>query len=235
MKKIFCILVLSFLLFASEALAYGHHFDDIASGGPYVATRKRIQNFAGKFKLAEEDVKKPMMLVIHNGFGDQPGFEWLRIFLCGDIKTNLDKYEEPEGDLIFDQNYVQQHTITLDITDLVQEGVNTILIEGKGRKGACLSWTLNSTISPELSPINPTETFAGAKLTLSGKGFSLDKNENQVTINDRELEVVSSSRGNLTVKIPETIKSGEGNLVVTTHGIKSKPYTLLVKVKPNSH
>lgn len=234
LSKIFILFTIAVLLssLGSKGYCYGHHYKGIATGGPFVAKRKRVQSFAAKFRLSAEEAKKPMMLIVHNGFGDKPGFEWLRIFLCGDINTNLDKYEEPQGDLVFDDNYVQKHTISIDITDLVEEGTNTIYIEGKGKKGSVLSWTLNSTVSPTLAPLNPSETFLGAKLTLSGRGFSQDKDENVVSLQGRKLKILSASRGKLTVAVPTNLKPGPSKLTISTNGIESKSIPVNIKPTP---
>jgi hypothetical protein len=214
--------------------AYAHQMEPVAQGGPYVAKRKHVERFAGKFSLEADDVQKPMILTLHNGFSDNPGFNWLRVFLCDDINIqNFDRYEEPHGDLIYDENYVQRHTITLDITDLVKEGVNTVYIEGKGPRGAVLSWTLNGALSPELSPINPTVTHPGARLTLTGKGFSHDTDENQVFIGESKVKVLSSSRSRLTLEIPKNLKTGKQVMKIVVNGVSSAPFELTVKTAPN--
>lgn len=216
-----------------SAIAYTHSMEAIADGGPYRAKRKRIERFAGKFKLEAQDVHKPMVLTLHNGFSEKPGFNWLRVFLCGDINIrNFDRYEEPHGDLIFDENYVQMHTISLDITDLVKEGVNTVYIEGKGPGGAVLSWTLNGAVSPEFSPINPSLTHQGARLTLTGRGFSHDLDENIVYAGDQKLKVLSASRGRLTVEIPFSLNPGKVSLKASVNGVPSEPFSILVKATP---
>lgn len=228
------LVLLSFIILFSNsiypAFGYGHQMKSIASGGPFVAKRKWTQHFAGKFTLTANESKKPMTLVLHNGFGENPGFKWLRVFLCGDIATNLGKFEDPQGDLIFDENYIQKHTISLNITDLVQEGVNTIYVEAIGKKGSVLSYSVFSTISPQLAAINPTKTHQGAKLTLTGKGFSSDASENKVSADGQEFEVVSTSRTRLTFRVPLNMKPGRAILKVTTHGIDSE--VLPIEVLP---
>lgn len=227
------ILVSSLLaLFMAPSFAFDSGMKSIAQAGPFVAKRKRIQAFADKFSLTANQAKKPMMLVLHNGFSDSPGFEWLRVFLCGDISTKLDKYEEPTGDLIYDENYVQKNTISLDITDLVKPGVNTIYIEGKGKKGSIISWTINTSISPSLAPVNPTKTHQGAKMTFVGKGFSHDPKENTVMLDGRNLEVTQATRTRLTVRIPEDAPTGKGLITIKTKGIESEATPIEVLPTP---
>ena len=205
----------------------------VAEGGPYEASRKRVEQFTGKFQLSAADVKKPMTLTFHNGFSDKPGFNWLRIFLCGDIDTSsFGKYEEPQGDLIVDENYVQQHTLSVDITDLVDPGVNTIYIEAQGPKGAVLSWTLNGAVSPQLSALNPTETHQGARLTLVGQGFSHDEGENDVYVGDLKADVIESTRSRLTIKVPVNAEPGKSTLKIVTRGVPSAILPLLIKATP---
>ena len=205
----------------------------VAEGGPYEASRKRVEHFTGKFQLSAADVKKPMTLTFHNGFSDKPGFNWLRIFLCGDIDTSsFGKYEEPQGDLIVDENYVQQHTLSVDITDLVDPGVNTIYIEAQGPKGAVLSWTLNGAVSPQLSALNPTETHQGARLTLVGQGFSHDEGENDVYVGDLKADVIESTRSRLTIKVPVNAEPGKSTLKIVTRGVPSAILPLLIKATP---
>lgn len=205
----------------------------VAEGGPYQASRKRVEHFTGKFQLSAADVKKPMTLTLHNGFSGQPGFNWLRVFLCGDIDTSsFGKYEEPQGDLIVDENYVQKHTLEIDITDLVEPGVNTIFIEAQGPKGAVLSWTLSGSVGPQLSALNPTETHQGARLTLVGKGFSHDEGENDVYIGDIKADVLESTRSRLTVKVPDNAEPGKATLKIVTRGVPSAILPLLIKATP---
>ncbi|MEZ4490231.1 MAG: IPT/TIG domain-containing protein [Cyanobacteriota/Melainabacteria group bacterium] len=174
-----------------------------------------------------------MTLTFHNGFSDKPGFNWLRIFLCGDIDTSsFGKYEEPQGDLIVDENYVQQHTLSVDITDLVDPGVNTIYIEAQGPKGAVLSWTLNGVVSPQLSALNPTETHQGARLTLVGQGFSHDEGENDVYVGDLKADVIESTRSRLTIKVPVNAEPGKSTLKIVTRGVPSAILPLLIKATP---
>lgn len=205
----------------------------VAEGGPYQASRKRVEHFTGKFQLSAADVKKPMTLTFHNGFSGKPGFNWLRVFLCGDIDTStFGKYEEPQGDLIVDENYVQKHTLEIDITDLVEPGVNTIYIEAQGPKGAVLSWTLSGSVSPQLSALNPTETHQGARLTLVGRGFSHDEGENDVYIGDLKADVLESTRSRLTVKVPDNSEPGKATLKIVTRGVPSAILPLLIKATP---
>ena len=228
------LLLLSTLLafLAAPVHAFESGMQSIASGGPFEAKRKRIESFGAKFTVSANQARKPMMLVLHNGFSDRPGFEWLRVFLCGDISTNLDKYEEPQGDLIYDENYVQQTTISLDITDLVREGVNTVYIEAKGRKGSIISWNVNTSVSPSLAPVNPGKTHQGAKMTFVGRGFSHDPQENQVKLDGLELEVTAASRTRLTVRIPADAPVGKGLITITTKGVKSEAIPVEVLPTP---
>ncbi|MBZ0186958.1 MAG: IPT/TIG domain-containing protein, partial [Candidatus Obscuribacterales bacterium] len=232
-KLLISLFVLLTFIVCSPEFAYANYaqVEDIATGGPYRANNRLIQRFSGKFSLSQTDVKRHMVLVLHNGFSDSPGYTWLRIFLCGDIDTSsLGAHEEPIGDLLLDENPVQRHVIRIDLTDLVSSGTNTIVIEGKGQKDALLTWSLEGAVEPQIAQLNPRKTRGGARLTLYGSGFSTDPDENQATFNGKPGKVVASSRSTMTIEVPNTLKEGQADLEITTNGLKSAPY--LINVEP---
>lgn len=223
------LLVITALLSPGAARAF--QVEDISSAGPFRASSRRIERFSMRFNLAASDVKRRMAVVIHNGFGDSPGFTWLRVFLCGDLNVaSLDRNEEPIGDLLLDEDPVQRQTIRLELTDLVKEGTNTLVIEGKGQKGAVLSLNLEGSVLPRIAALNPDRTRGGARLILSGTGFSPDPDENIVTVNGVKARTLASTRTSLTIEVPNTLKEGEADLEVTTNGLKSAPY--LIEIDP---
>mgnify|MGYP001233595526 CR=1 FL=1 len=228
--KIVPLLVVITALLSPNA-ARASQVEDISSAGPFRASSRRIERFSMRFNLAPADVKRHMAVVIHNGFGDSPGFTWLRVFLCGDVNVaSMDRNEEPIGDLLLDEDPVQRQTIRLELTDLVKEGTNTLVIEGKGQKGAVLSLNLEGAVLPKIAALNPDRTRGGARLVLSGTGFSPDPDENKVTVNGVKARTLASTRTSLTVEVPNTLKEGEADLEVTTNGLKSAPY--LIEIDP---
>lgn len=232
MKRILSALLLSLILcstgaaFALSTVAS----EQVATGGPYVGKSFRVNKFYGQFTLAALDVDKPYVLQIHNGYGGQSGFKWLRVFVGGDMDMKEIKHqEEPSADLVYDENYIERHTISIDLTGKVFEGVNTVIFEGEGPNKCVLSWSLEGQVSPQMAPLNPTAVQAGGRLTLSGKGFSLDPDENVVIISGHQAEVVSTSRTTLTVKVPEHVAPGTAKVIVLTNGVQSAPYSISVE------
>jgi len=188
-----------------------------------------MQRFASQFKVEHDDLNKPMTLVLHNGIGGRPGLNWVRVFIGPDLDlSRLKGAEEPSADLLFDESYLERHTVSIDLSDKVFEGTNTIILEGTGPKGGVISWVVEGPPTPALAPINPTSTQAGARLTLAGKGFSVDSGENKVTINGSNAEILSSTRNALTVKLPAHLGPGTVQIVVTTNNVKSAPYTISI-------
>jgi hypothetical protein len=209
--------------------------EEVATAGPFVATSKRMQRFYGQFKLAADDVMKPLTLVIHNGVGGSPGFNWLRALMGGDMDvSNVKGAEEPSADLLFDESYLERHTVTIDLTGKVFEGVNTLILEGTAPKGAVLSWVLQGPVTPEFAAINPTSASVGARLTLSGRGFSLDKAENHVSIGGRDAQMLYASRNSITVQVPPHLNEGQANVIVTTNNLTSAPYTISISKQADS-
>lgn len=207
--------------------------EEVATAGPFVANSKRMQRFFGQFKLDAADVMKPLTLVIHNGVGGTAGFNWIRALIGGDMNiTNVRGAEEPSADLVFDESYIERHTINIDLSGKVFEGVNTLILEGTAPKGAVMSWVLQGPLTPEFASINPTSASAGGRLTLSGKGFSLDPSENHVSIGGRDAQILYASRNSLTVKVPEHLGAGETDIVVTTNNVRSAPYAISVVKVP---
>lgn len=202
---------------------------EVAQGGPFTANSHRTQRFVSTFELNEHDVDRPFTLHIHNGFGGRPGFNWIRAFLGQDLElSGLGRAEEPSADLLFDESYIQRHTVTLDLTGKVFAGVNTLIIEGTAQKGAVLSWILEGPVPPELAAINPTSAQQGARLTLAGRGFSLDPGENKISIGGQTAELLNSTRTTVTIKVPAHINPGPANVVVTTNNIDSSPYSISI-------
>lgn len=203
---------------------------ELASGGPFKARSHNVERFSATFKLTADDTKRPLSIILYNGFGPTPGFNWLRVFLGGDINvSNLGHFDEPTGDLLFDENYLQRHVITLDVTDVAQPGINTLFIEGSGPKGATINWALQGAMDPIVMPLNPTVVIPGSRLLLHGKGFSTDPDENQVTIDGQSCQVLSATRSSLVVRVPQNLSGDKVRVVITTNGLEGDPFTLSVQ------
>ncbi len=206
---------------------------EMAQGGPYIASHMSVEKFGGSFTINESDLDRPMTVVIHNGINGTPGFYWLRVFLAGDIDVSrLQHFEDPVGDLLLDDNNVQRHTVSMDVSGQVQLGVNTIVIEGKGPKGATISWTLDGQVAPAVSALNPTNVQQGSRLLLYGSGFNPNASDNVVTFGGNEAEVLDSSHTTLTVKVPAHLPSGQHDVKVSSHGMWSQPYSMAVESTP---
>lgn len=203
--------------------------EEIASAGPFTATTRHRQRFYGQFKLNPNDVNKPLTLVIHNGIGNSPGFNWIRALIGSDMDiSHLRGADEPSADLVYDENYIQRHTVSIDLTGKVFSGVNTVIIEGAAPKGAVMSWVLQGPVTPEFASINPTTAQIGGRLTLAGRGFSVDPSENHVSIGGRDAQLLSATRNSLTVRVPSTLIEGHVDVIVTTNNVCSAPYTISV-------
>jgi hypothetical protein len=203
--------------------------EDIAVAGPFTLTRHSTQRFSAQFTLNADDLNKQITLVLHNGIGGSPGLNWVRVFHGPDMDLRgMNRAEEPSADLVYDQNYLQRHTVSIDLSDKLVEGVNTIILEGTGPKGGMISWVIEGPPTPEFAPINPTASQAGGRLTLSGKGFSADAGENKVTVNGCVVEILSATRNSLTVKLPWHATAGQAQVVVTTNNVSSAPYTISI-------
>lgn len=203
--------------------------EEIATGGPFFLTGHHMQRFSSEFKVDADDLNKQMTLVLHNGFGGRPGLNWVRVLHGPDMNLNgMKRAEEPSADLLFDENYLQRNTVSIDLSDKVFEGVNTIILEGTGPKGGVVSWVIEGPPTPEFAQINPTSSQLGGRLTLSGKGFSVDSSENRVTINGHDAEILAATRNSLTVKMPPHVTPGQAQIVVTTNNVSSAPYTISI-------
>ena len=203
--------------------------EDVATGGPFFLTGHSLQRFSAQFTVNADDLNKQMTLILNNGVGGKPGFNWVRVLHGPDMDlSSLSRAEEPSADLLYDQNYLQRHTVSIDLSDKVFEGVNTIILEGHGPKGGAVSWVIEAPPTPEFARINPTTAQAGGRLTLSGKGFSVDTSENKVTINGREADILMATRNSLTVKLPQHVSAGQAEIVVTTNNVSSAPYTVTI-------
>lgn len=203
--------------------------EDIATGGPFFLSSRRRQRFAAQFTMGADDLNKPLTLILHNGIGGRPGLNWARVFIGPDMNLDvLKSAEEPSANLLFDENYLERHTVSIDLSDKVVEGVNTIILEGTGPKGGVISWVVEGPATPEFAAINPTTSQPGGRLTLSGRGFSLDASQNKVTINGSEAEIVSASRNSLTIKLPIHLSAGPAQVIVTTNNVSSAPYAISI-------
>jgi len=202
---------------------------ELAASAPFNATSRHRQRFYSQFKLSAADVNKPLTLVIHNGYDGRPGFNWIRALLGGDMDvSNVKGAEEPSADLLFDENYIERHTLNVDLTGKVFEGVNTVILEATAQKGAVMSWVLQGPMTPEFAPINPSTAQIGGRLTLAGRGFSVDPSENTVSMNGHNVSILYASRTSLTVKVPDHATEGSADVVVTTNNIRSAPYTISI-------
>ena len=215
--------------------SYGLNMEELASGGPFQANRRSVQRFSGQFEVTPKDLSRPMVISLHNGIGGTAGFSWLRVFLCGeDVNVaSLGRNEEPRGDLLLDDTDIQKHVINLDITDQVASGVNTIVIEGHGPKGALLSWSLLGRSEPRISRLNPSRVKGGSRLTLHGSGFSSHPSLNSVTFGEHEAEVLDASRSSLTIRVPKHIPGGDHPVRVASEGVwSSEPFRMSVTSTP---
>lgn len=82
------------------------------------------------------------------------------------------------------------------------------------------STDFTSSASPELSDIDPDSGHFDTKVTISGKNFSENIQDNIVRFNNRKAEIIESSNNKLVAKVPR--RAGTGPVEVTVKGKTAK-------------
>jgi hypothetical protein len=202
----------------------------IGSGGPYEAKDTSIQHFHDSIYLPGHYANQPLSILFTNGSYSHLGFNWVRVFLLpNETDVNFQAGSESQGRLLVDEHsFANSSQIYLDLTGQLNAGVNRLNIEGAAPAGSVFSWELRSAGPPELSPLNPRSTISGARLTLSGFGFSLRTEENGVKLGSTALAVLQASTRTLKVQVPPGFTPGTYDLSVCVAGYPSRPIKMTV-------
>lgn len=202
----------------------------IASGGPYEAKDTSIQKFRDRIDLPGHYATQPLSMLFTNGSYSHLGFNWVRVFLLpNESDVNFQAGSETQGRLLVDErSFVNSSQFYLDLTGQLNAGENRLYIEGAAPAGSVFSWELRSAGPPELSPLNPHSTVSGARLSLSGFGFSLRPQEDAVKLGPAEIPVLAASNRSLQVQVPPGFMPGTYDLSVAVAGYPSRPIKMTV-------
>lgn len=134
------------IITGTEARAYSLPKKEVlARGGPFVIKRTKPQRYIFSFDITERELKRPLDIVLYNGSSAKPGFRRVRVFLERNFSENLVTQKRlPSKRLVFATNRMTKRTTKVDISRRLKKGINTIVIEGRGPKGAVISLELEA-------------------------------------------------------------------------------------------
>lgn len=99
-------------------------------------------------------------------------------------------------------------------------------------------FTMICTPAPTLSIVSPLSGPVGTQMTIQGKDFSKEADENKVLINGTQIPVLAASVSELTLKLPSGISSGKVEVIVNdqkTVGPEFKNQSLgITKMTPDN-
>lgn len=220
---LWCFSIMAFCTEAGYCIAH----KVVAEGGPYVCkSTNKLQKFRAAISVPESMLGDPLWLTFYNGYGNRQGFSWVRVFLGDPGQTAF------AGHVLADERtFVQHRAATINVSGRFNQKPRSILIEGEGQKGAIFSWVLTS-VKSNLSVLSTTSLTPGKTCMIHGTGFSTNTSQNQVLLNGKSLQVISSTPRILKVQIPKKVKSQNASLQVNVNGKRSNKLRVAISIIP---
>ena len=117
----------------------------LAKGGPFVADKATSQRYIFCFDVTKNELHRPFEIVLYNGSNARPGYRRVKVFLEKNFSESfVTRKRLPASKLVFVNNKMKKKVMKVDISSKLQKGINTIVIEGKGPKGASISFELEN-------------------------------------------------------------------------------------------
>lgn len=199
----------------------------LQEGGPYVCSEEgKLQKFTATITIDKTLQNMPFWFTMYNGYGRQPGFNWVRVFLCPPGQTGSDM-----GEILADEHtFTQKNAITIDLSGRLSSDGNQLFIEGEGAKGDTFSWVLSTVNQNALAVVDSSSVTAGQTFWIHGVGFSTNNDDNKVTIDGQNAQVLSSSTSLLSVKAPDKLSDSTSvPLTVSVGALTSTPIRAMIK------
>lgn len=129
---------------------------------------------------------------------------------------------------------VSETKLVVEAPDKVETAKLALIINAQKTVGP--QFTVVS--APTLSVVSPLSGPAGTQMTIQGKDFSKEADENKVLINGTQIPVLAASVSELTLKLPSGISSGKVEVIVNdqkTVGPEFKNQSLgITKMTPDN-
>ncbi|MBX9687486.1 MAG: hypothetical protein K2X27_12335, partial [Candidatus Obscuribacterales bacterium] len=145
----------------------------------YISRNYEVQNFTDTLQLQAGQESLPLLMSIYNGSPEAPSFKWFRIIVNGVV-------------LATEQDMRGKEAASKDISGSIQGNNLQVQVEAGGVPGANLWWTL-STGQAELSYASPQQVMQGQELKLCGSGFPSAASSIYVSMNGKQVPVLSAS------------------------------------------
>lgn len=84
----------------------------------------------------------------------------------------------------------------------------------------------------QLKSLNTNEVGLGERLTITGTGFSTTQRDNNVSIGDKNAQILQSSATSITVTVPKDVKAGKQKVMVTVKTAKSNTLEVTIVGPP---
>lgn len=210
---------------AQSAWATAHK---LLSEKDYIAqTKGEKESFSATLSVPDDFKNSPTWLTLYNGYGNRPGFGWVKVSIGPSAKDKDGKSET----LADEHTFLRTHAKSIDLTGYFVDGPRQLSIEGAGDKGAYFAWTLTGAPSV-LSLFNATKVTPGQKFLVHGVGFGVDKDKVTVTINGQDSLILSIKDSMMAVRAPEKLEGDAVTLRVKVLDKLSNQLSILTDYVP---
>jgi len=125
--------------------------------------------------------------------------------------------------------------LTVEVPEGAGDGPITVTV-GEKTATSSQSFTLDTSLgAPELTSIDPTNGFAGTKVTITGTNFGEEVSVVKVYFNDVEVpEITSITNTTIVTTVPSGLEVGDATVKVVRDEVESSSLTFTVNQTPTS-
>ena len=228
-EKLRSVVILSVILFVTviaikPGLCIGHK---LVSEKRYVCKSDDTkESYTATLTAPEDQLLSPFWLTLYNGYGDKPGYSWVKV----DLEPIKGQAKSGES-LADDHTFQHSHAKTIDLTGYFSNGPRTIKIEGSGKNGAFFAWTF--TTAPQILQLFRASTVTpGENFMIHGFGFGLDPKKVEVTLDDMPCKIIKVKNALLEARAPENFTGIRAVLRAKVGQKQSNQLSIITKYKP---
>ncbi len=171
----------------------------------HVSRSSSAQRFKDDIALRLNQEKIPLMLRVSNGSAGNQPFQWFRMRLNGEL-------------LLSEKSLKGKSEASIDVSGLIPNGSNQLIIDAAGLPGATMTWQL-ITYPMNIVSVEPAAATPGGTVTIKGTNFATDTNQVNVIVNGSVADVVSTTATTMVIKLPETAAPGSVNMEIQANGL----------------
>ncbi len=181
----------------------------VGSGGPFnLQGRGANEQFAAAFSWKPDSPTDPLKLEVTANLTDRlsPRWNYIRVSIGNRLLATEKNFKRD----------VSKDVFTLDLTGTVDSGVNQIVIQGAGERGATAKWTLSSILNAKVLSVDPDEVLVGDRVTIKGQNFPTDATKILVNIGkNKQVPAKTATTTEVKFDVPKNIEPDEYPITVS--------------------